>query len=398
MAEPIISVSQLGKSYTITHEGNSYQTLREVFSSGSKRSKELFWALKNVSFDLQRGEALGIIGRNGAGKTTLLKLLSRITEPTRGRIIINGRIASLLEVGTGFHPELTGRENIFLNGAILGMTRSEIRRKFDEIVEFAEVSRFLDTPVKKYSSGMYVRLAFAVAAHLEPEILIVDEVLAVGDAVFQKKCLGKMEEVTTRDGRTILFVSHNMSAIKNLCTKCLYLKEGEIVATGTTEEVIGKYYDSNNNTQHQNGTGAAKRNSGFIGWEIIGAPEYSIKPRDPVIFRFKFNSLSEISGAELGLVIRNADRDIIFSTNSRDNQNDYITVRKGLNYFNFSTRLPIRHGSYELDIILVAGGKIIDHWVPERNLTIKNELSTVLDEHWQGVLNEEVSFNHEVDA
>src|SRR5258708_7586879 len=231
MPLPAIRVENLGKKYRIRHQqsGRQYKALRDVLTEAPKRlwsrltssrrgsvpSSEDFWALQDVSFEIKQGEAVGIIGRNGAGKSTLLKLLSRITEPTTGRIEIEGRIASLLEVGTGFHPELTGRENVYLNGAILGMHRAEIRKKFDEIVAFAEVEKFLDTPVKRYSSGMYVRLAFAVAAHLEPEILIVDEVLAVGDAEFQKKCLGKMDEVSRRAGRTVLFVSHNMGAISN---------------------------------------------------------------------------------------------------------------------------------------------------------------------------------------
>src|SRR6185295_18826423 len=194
----------------------------------ARPENETIWALKDISFEVKRGEVLGIIGRNGAGKSTLLKILGRIAEPTRGRVTIRGRVASLLEVGTGFHPELTGRENIYLNGAILGMTQREIRKKFDEIVAFAEVEQFLDTPVKRYSSGMYVRLAFAVAAHLEPEILIIDEVLAVGDAQFQKKCLGKMEDVG-KEGRTVLFVSHNMGAIKLLCSRAVILKQGQIL-------------------------------------------------------------------------------------------------------------------------------------------------------------------------
>lgn len=233
--KPIISVEGLGKSYTIRHEGQTnYKSLREEIFKLPKRllqrnnqNQEEFWALKDVSFDVMPGDRVGIIGRNGAGKSTLLKLLSRITEPTTGRITLRGRVASLLEVGTGFHPELTGRENIFLNGAILGMSRAEVRRKFDEIVDFAGVEKFLDTPVKRYSSGMYVRLAFAVAAHLEPEILIVDEVLAVGDAEFQKKCLGKMEDVG-KEGRTVLFVSHNMNAVQTLCNRCVLLKGGQV--------------------------------------------------------------------------------------------------------------------------------------------------------------------------
>ncbi len=250
--KPIISVEGLGKSYTIRHEGQTrYKSLREeifnlpkrLFQHSSQRQEE-FWALKDVSLDVMPGDRLGIIGRNGAGKSTLLKLLSRITEPTTGRITLRGRVASLLEVGTGFHPELTGRENIFLNGAILGMSRAEVRRKFDEIVDFAGVEKFLDTPVKRYSSGMYVRLAFAVAAHLEPEILIVDEVLAVGDAEFQKKCLGKMEEVG-KEGRTVLFVSHNMDSIKRLCPTGVLLQHGEVQKLGSIKKIIDSYLVSN---------------------------------------------------------------------------------------------------------------------------------------------------------
>jgi ABC-type polysaccharide/polyol phosphate transport system ATPase subunit len=204
-------------------------------------SYEEFWALKEVGFEIKQGEAVGIIGRNGAGKSTLLKLLSRITEPTTGRTVVRGRVASLLEVGTGFHPELTGRENIYLNGSILGMSRAEIRKKFDEIVAFAEVEKFLDTPVKRYSSGMYVRLAFAVAAHLEPEVLIVDEVLAVGDSAFQKKCLGKMGDVATKEGRTVLFVSHSMQAIAQLTKRCILLSKGNVEFDGSTDKAVQLY-------------------------------------------------------------------------------------------------------------------------------------------------------------
>ena len=251
MSEAIIKVEGLGKSYIISHKNprGGYTALRDVISRKAKsvvKKKELqtneeFWALRDVNFEIKKGEAVGIIGRNGAGKSTLLKILSRITEPSTGRIELNGRVASLLEVGTGFHPELTGRENIFLNGAILGMTRAEIRRKFDEIVEFSGVEKFLDTPVKRYSSGMYVRLAFAVAAHLEPEILVVDEVLAVGDAEFQKKCLGKMNEVSKNEGRTVLFVSHHMSSVLQLCNKCIWLSNGSVFRNNGTKEVIFEY-------------------------------------------------------------------------------------------------------------------------------------------------------------
>ena len=253
MSDPVVRVEHLGKKYQLRHSAGS-TTLREqlnqqalrisrqVLLNGTRKPKpEEFWALNDVSFEINRGDRVGIIGRNGAGKSTLLKILSRITEPTTGRIAIKGRVASLLEVGTGFHPELTGRENIYLNGAILGMSKFEIRKKFDEIVDFAEVERFLDTPVKRYSSGMYVRLAFAVAAHLEPEILIVDEVLAVGDAAFQKKCLGKMEDVAASEGRTVLFVSHNMGAVTQLCSKSILLTQGKLTKSGASKAVVESY-------------------------------------------------------------------------------------------------------------------------------------------------------------
>ncbi len=261
MADTLIQAEGVGKRYVIGHQSQreSYMALRDVlvrkartfFRKASDLAHgraviegdelEEVWALRDVSFEVKRGEVLGIIGRNGAGKSTLLKILSRITEPTTGRVLLRGRVASLLEVGTGFHLELTGRENIFLNGAILGMSRAEIRRRFDEIVAFAEVEKFLDTPVKRYSSGMYVRLAFAVAAHLEPEILIVDEVLAVGDLAFQKKCLGKMRDVSASDGRSVLFVSHNLSSIRQLCDSAILLERGELRLAGTVSRVIDAY-------------------------------------------------------------------------------------------------------------------------------------------------------------
>jgi lipopolysaccharide transport system ATP-binding protein len=269
MGSPIISVEGLSKCYRIGAREEGYKTFRETVvdslkapvrnfrrlrkltqfkgnetnESGQSLSSDLIWALREVSFEVAEGEVLGVIGRNGAGKSTLLKILSRITEPTAGDVKLYGRVSSLLEVGTGFHPELTGRENIFLNGAIMGMRKVEIANKFDEIVSFAEIDKFIDTPVKRYSSGMYVRLAFAVAAHLEPEILIIDEVLAVGDAQFQKKCLGKMQEVG-KEGRTVLFVSHNMQAIQALCEKVVLLNEGKVARQGNTELVVYEYLTS----------------------------------------------------------------------------------------------------------------------------------------------------------
>ncbi len=251
---PIIKVQDISKQFRLGTSQASYLTLREALTGAVRApldrlrrhrqsTEDTFWALKSISFDVEQGEIVGIIGRNGAGKSTLLKILSRITEPTTGRVDLYGRVGSLLEVGTGFHPELSGRENIYLNGAILGMSHSEIERQFDEIVAFAEVERFLDTPVKRYSSGMYLRLAFAVAAHLNPEILIVDEVLAVGDAQFQKKCLGKISEVS-RQGRTVLFVSHNMDAVRKLCNRAILLERGKIDMKGDTEVVLKKYLET----------------------------------------------------------------------------------------------------------------------------------------------------------
>jgi lipopolysaccharide transport system ATP-binding protein len=255
VSDKVIRSEGLSKLYRLGSGAHTYGRLTESMSNAFKAPFRMLrrrhrppveqdlWAVKDVSFDVDHGHAVGIIGRNGAGKTTLLKLLSRITEPTQGRAVLRGKVGSLLEVGTGFHPELTGRENVYLNGAILGMTRADIKRRFDEIVEFSEVARFLDTPVKRYSSGMQVRLAFAVAAHLEPEILIVDEVLAVGDAAFQRKCLGKMGDVTS-EGRTVLFVSHNMSVVGRLCDRGIWMEAGRVAAEGPMEDVVRQYLGS----------------------------------------------------------------------------------------------------------------------------------------------------------
>ena len=283
MSKTVIKVENLGKKYIIGHQKQErYTALRDVIANGvksiltpnshNKNTQEEFWALNDISFEIKQGDRVGIIGRNGAGKSTLLKVLSRITEPTKGQIKIQGRVASLLEVGTGFHPELTGRENIFLNGAILGMRKAEIKKKFDEIVAFAEVEKFLDTPVKRYSSGMYVRLAFAVAAHLEPEILVVDEVLAVGDAQFQKKCLGKMEDVAEKEGRTVLFVSHQMTAVRKLCSKGILLCQGLIEKQGKTDEILDYYLQKSSGMEG---------NEGEIYWQdrsvAPGSEEMSLK-------------------------------------------------------------------------------------------------------------------------
>jgi lipopolysaccharide transport system ATP-binding protein len=304
MSQPIIEIQGVGKRYRIGATKEPYLSLRDEvakwFSPAARRARaaeEEFWALRDVTFSVEPGEAVGIIGRNGAGKSTLLKILSQITPPTEGKITMRGRVGSLLEVGTGFHPELTGRENIYMNGAILGMSRREIARKFDEIVAFAEMEKFLDTPVKRYSSGMYVRLAFAVAAHLEPEILVIDEVLAVGDAEFQKKCLGKMDEVA-KQGRTVLFVSHNMAAIRGLCGQGLLLKDGRLLKKDTVSTIVQEYLSTTVpsspdyktlNYRHR-GTAVAIDRVDLV---VNGVPTNSVSAGDMCIFRVHYHSLSQ---------------------------------------------------------------------------------------------------------
>ena len=318
MADSIISAEDLGKRYTIRHLARKpSESFREAISckanllwsrltgggapeSETSGSAEDFWALKGVNFGIKQGEVVGIIGRNGAGKSTLLKILSRITEPTEGRIRLRGRVASLLEVGTGFHPELTGRENIFLNGAILGMTKAEIRSKSDEIVAFSEVEKFLDTPVKRYSSGMYVRLAFAVAAHLEPEILIVDEVLAVGDTEFQKKCLGKMKDVSGH-GRTVLFVSHNMTAVSALCDRAILLKAGRVIQDGSAAEVIGGYLESTGQTSGLQWKGPeGDENAQVLHARVCGGTQGTLTTDQPITLELGLHVQQPIHGLVVG--------------------------------------------------------------------------------------------------
>lgn len=349
MSETIINVEGLGKEYVISHEGReSYTALRDVISKKAKglikrsasnqKSKESFWALNDVNFKINQGDAVGIIGRNGAGKSTLLKILSRITEPSKGRISIDGRIASLLEVGTGFHPELTGRENIYLNGAILGMTRQEIRRKFDEIVDFSGVEKFLDTPVKRYSSGMYVRLAFAVAAHLEPEILVVDEVLAVGDAEFQKKCLGKMNDVTRNEGRTVLFVSHNMGAVASLCNRSIVMNRGQVVFDGTVANGLDYYINTGNQLQLSEYQNASPKDTDILQVNIrniTGASASSFNFSEDIIIEFKIRLQERYRNAILGFRVKDQTERNIFSSEFKL---DEIFVREGV--YKIQTIIP----------------------------------------------------------
>ena len=341
MADVAVTVEGIGKRYRIGGPQEKYRTLRDVVVRAVRRPitrvlhpgnvtsrVEDLWALREVTFDVLEGQVLGIVGRNGSGKSTLLKILSRITEPTEGRAVIDGRIGSLLEVGTGFHPELTGRENIFLNGAILGMTRAEILRKFDEIIAFSEIERFLDTPVKRYSSGMYVRLAFAVAAHFEPEILVVDEVLSVGDAAFQQKCLGKMESVAG-EGRTVLFVSHNMPAVRSLCSHAIQLESGHIVNRGTSGEVIDQYLKVQASTAAAvtwpEGQGPGDAEARLLGVSVLnsdGVPAELIPNSAPFIVRLEVDVGRVSSALCIGFDLTTADGSVVLRSYQTDGPTD----------------------------------------------------------------------------
>lgn len=383
MSEAIIQVENLGKRYQIKHQsGERYTALRDVLARklknllpGSRNThqastSEDFWALKDVSFQVNEGEVVGIIGRNGAGKSTLLKILSRITEPTTGRITLGGRVASLLEVGTGFHPELTGRENIFLNGAILGMTKGEIRRKFDEIVAFAEVEKFLDTPVKRYSSGMYVRLAFAVAAHLEPEILVVDEVLAVGDAEFQKKCLGKMSEVA-RGGRTVLFVSHHMPSIQRLCSHAILLDQGRVCVSGDTKVVIQNYLSGAQQIAssvdlttlprgRRRGSGTAR----FQSVELLnfeGRPTQEFSQGEPIKVRFTILAKQKLENVAFGFSFISRDGVEIMGSAAHDGGVP-STLKEGLSTFQCDVvPMVLCPGTYTVRGAIFVPSEVMDH-------------------------------------
>ena len=343
-----VSVRGLSKSYSIARNAEQHSTMGEALMSKLRHpfqqtQRDTFWALNDVNFDIQKGDVVGIIGRNGAGKSTLLKILSRITEPTKGRIDLYGRVGSLLEVGTGFHPELTGRENIFLNGAILGMSKGEIARQFDAIVDFSGTEKFLDTPVKRYSSGMYVRLAFAVAAHLNPEILIIDEVLAVGDAEFQKKCMGKMQDVAD-SGRTVLFVSHNMGAISDLCPKAVLMGGGRLLDYGPTERIIGGYMgeakldrleveiDPSTNLESEAMFTACRVTD--LNGSILKAIDVNSD------FRIAFDVMAhkDLTNIEVSLSVGDATGHPLFSTNASDADRKLISLSPGINQF--SVDLP----------------------------------------------------------
>ncbi len=376
----VIHAEGLSKRYLIGHRSERYVTLRDVVTQRVRRMlgrhkddggafQEEFWALQDLSFEIKRGEILGVIGRNGAGKSTLLKILSRITEPTKGRVTIRGRVASLLEVGTGFHPELTGRENIFLNGTILGMTREEIKRKFDEIIAFAEVEKFLDTPVKRYSSGMNVRLAFAVAAHLEPEILIIDEVLAVGDLEFQKRCLGKIDSIA-HSGRTVLFVSHNMPAVATLCTRGLVLENGRLIADGDITKAVATYtaqaigHHNSSTALLYERTSPVTSEAAVMRVEMLnqdGKRINSIDAEQPVTFRLHYKNRFDIPQCSLLLQLRSMAGPILMKLES-DPRRTLAQTGPGDHFIDCTVdHLPLSPDQYLLSFgVTIYGVRMVD--------------------------------------
>lgn len=384
MSEINISIKGLGKKYNIAHHRGGYVALRDIVTEAfrhpidfiahkarnvfGKNNKEDFWALSDINLDIYKGEAIGIIGANGAGKSTLLKILSKITPPTTGEIILKGRVSSLLEVGTGFHPELTGRENIFLNAAILGMTRKEMAKKFDAIVAFSGVEKFLDTPVKYYSSGMYVRLAFSVAAHMEPDILIIDEVLAVGDAEFQKKCLGKMDEVTKTAGRTVIFVSHNMSAIQSLCDRAVLLENGKVKEIGPAGEIVAKYLKANPLTQEagtlklrndRRGRGNVKLTSFFVE-DQNGKKVSSIKTGGSYVFCFTYETTNKqpVKGLSLAIAFLMENGAPLTLNSSRDTRQDFpLAPSSGTIRCRIAQKFPLAEGMYRIAANLFSEGE-----------------------------------------
>ncbi|MFH1457234.1 MAG: ABC transporter ATP-binding protein [Patescibacteria group bacterium] len=383
MSKPIIEVDNVSKKYIIQHK-EPYVTFRDAITgfvkkpyeliTKKKSSKEELWALKDVNFSVDQGEVIGIIGRNGAGKTTILKILSKITPPTQGKIILRGRVASLLEVGTGFHPELTGRENIYLNGAILGMSKKEIKKKFAEIVEFAEINKFLDTPVKRYSSGMYVRLAFAVAAHLEPEILLVDEVLAVGDVAFQKKCLGKMKDVS-QSGRTIFFVSHNMLAIQSLCSKVIRIDRGKMLGMGDVDEQIKAYIKDGSKETIITNKSALQLTPDTKLTKVKLTPSI-IKTGAPINFDLQIQASDQAVINSMAIIFSSSMNVKAAIVDLRQTQNIHLTKNQTLNINGEIKSLPLVEGDYSITLYLKYDGGIEKHFSDLGEVNITGKAST----------------------
>jgi lipopolysaccharide transport system ATP-binding protein len=393
MSEIVIHVEGLGKRYRVG-ERERYVALRDVLTHAFtapfrrreiRRTRDYLWALRDVSFDVRQGEVIGLIGRNGAGKTTLLKILSRITRPTAGFAEVHGRVGSLLEVGTGFHPELTGRENVFLSGAVLGMKKQEIVRKFDEIVAFAEVERHIDTPLKHFSTGMQMRLAFAVAAHLEPEILFVDEVLAVGDIAFQKKCLGKMQEVS-KGGRTIVFVSHQMNQIRRLCERVLWLENGSVRKSGKTGSMLGEYEAASSATRQNARAPGDQEKTRFVNWQIQGAQSdvsNVLTTLGSVKVEFTVEVASRIQSGHHGIALFNAERQLMWAWAAERVQLEPGTFQLS---YTFPT-LPLRPGPYSWRVSLWDEGQLLDLWDCVPDMIIATEVHQHSQDQWNGILN-----------
>jgi len=391
MSTAVIHGEGLGKEYRrgMMAELGLRHALERVVKSPLRalrqKKEETFWALKDVSLEVHEGEVLGLIGRNGAGKTTLLKILSRITRPTEGFAEIHGRVGSLLEVGTGFHPELTGRENTFLSGAILGMSKSEIEKKFDAIVAFAELEKFIDTPVKHYSSGMYVRLAFAVAAHLEPEILLVDEVLAVGDINFQKKCLGKMGDVA-KAGRTVVLVSHQLNQIRRLCHRVVWIDDGSIRQNGNTHEVVSAYESAMTMREGGEQARGSRKEAAFVSWQVgdrAGEGSHVLDTTGPFSLRFLLQVPKPIRRGHHGIALFNQERQLIWGTATDDIQ---LHIGEHELWYSFPT-LPLRPGAYTWLVSLYDGGELLDAWECTPDMVVATEPLTHNRDEWAGLLN-----------
>ena len=391
MSETVIRVRELGKRYRLG-ERERYFALRDVltrmltapFRNGHRSRVDYLWALRDISFDITKGEVVGFVGRNGAGKTTLLKILSRITHPTTGFAEVHGRVGTLLEVGTGFHPELTGRENIYLSGAVLGMGKREIDRKFSAIVEFAEVERYLDTPLKHYSTGMQMRIAFAVAAHLEPEIMLVDEVLAVGDSEFQKKCLGKMQDVS-KSGRTIIFISHQMNQIRRLCDRVFWIEAGRIRAEGPTNEVVGQYESASLSAEPTSGsTGQC-----FVAWSVDGEGNVMSDGLREVTFHVHIQLSKPISQGHFGMTVFNNSGAVMVGWGF-----DGLSFSPGAHEIVLRVpTLPLRPGSYSLSCSLynrgnnLTGGHLVENWNALPAFVVDSPPLSHPQDRWAGILN-----------
>ncbi|MBC7913735.1 MAG: ATP-binding cassette domain-containing protein [Pyrinomonadaceae bacterium] len=377
----------------------SIERLAEVNDRSKKSDSKYVYSLNDVSFSVKRGEVFGIVGKNGAGKSTLLKLLSKITKPTTGSIKIGGRIASLLEVGTGFHPDLSGRENVFLNGSILGMRRNEIKARFDEIVAFSEIERYIDTPVKRYSSGMFVRLAFAVAAHLEQEILILDEVLAVGDAEFQQKCLGKMEDVSKNQGRTVLFVSHNIAAVKRLCTSAMLLEKGRPKLIGSVDSVIEAYQDYGVDVEQGVRSKIPGNSKGyFTNWKLDGQTSndlHTCYSGENIQFVLEFKNNSYLQKCQIFLRLLYDEGTTLMLIRSHEYSVSDLSLEPGNYNFKFNTSLPVKTGKYDLQMAFVCHGDVIDQWETSTKLKVIHDFETLTQDSNSGILNVKTSFKYE---